>query len=1079
MKKLTIFLAFLLFAGFSVQAQMQITGTVTGAEDGLSIPGVSIVVKNNPTIGTTTNVDGEYSLTVPSGTEALIFSFIGMKSQEVIIGGRSVINVMIKAEILEMEEVIVTALGISREKKSLGYSVQEIGGAEVALAKDASFISSLSGKVSGVQIKKPGQMGGSVNVLIRGSNSFTGNNQALFVVDGVPISNRNTNTSANARNSGGYDYGNAASDIDPESIESISVLKGATAAALYGSDAANGVILITTKKGTAKKGIGVTVNQSVAFSTYDKSTFPEYQDEYGAGYGPYYSGGDHPGLFEYDLDGDGTDDLVVPFGEDASFGEAYDPNLMVYQWNSIYPQLDTYGQKTPWVAAKNDAGTFFQTGLAYTTNIALDGGNEDGTFRFAYTNDDRSGIVENSKIKKDVIDFAGSYNLTDKFKVDGKMVYTRISGQGRYGTGYDGGNVMQSIKQWYQTNVDMQDQRDAYMSTHENISWNASSASNIAPHYFDNPYWVIYENYETDERNRTFGKFQGMYDITENLSLTARFGLDTYSDLREERVAITSLDQPRYEKYESNFQEYNYDLMAAYDKRFSENFSLKGLFGFNAKDKYIRSTRSETTGGLVVPRVYALSNSQSALSPPVEFDAHQLKYGYYGQLSVGLMDMWYVEGSLRIDQSSTLPEDNNTYMYPSVSSSFLFSELLDMSWLSFGKLRVGYAQVGNDAPSYSILNAYTASTPFGNSPMYYIDDVSNNPELKSETTSELEFGLEMNVFQDRVGFDVSYYDKKTIDQILPVQISTASGYNLKYVNAGEMKNTGIELGMFAVPVKTNDFQWNININWAQNKNEVVSLFEDSENLLIYSNWSTAINARKGEPYGTITGTDFVYLNGQKVVGADGKYLRTESTEEVIGNIQPDWNAGISSNLSYKGLSFGFLIDMQKGGDIVSYDMAFGQATGLYATTAGLNELGNPIRDRVADGGGVLLEGVTADGLPNTTRAEAYNYLTPFGYYGGSNETGVYAPDAQLVYDASYVKLREVTLEYKLPDSLVEKMQIFTDVSLAIYGRNLWIISKNFPYGDPEYMTGSGNSQGIQNATYPTAKELGFNIRVKL
>jgi TonB-dependent SusC/RagA subfamily outer membrane receptor len=388
---------FMLASGELWAQDRVINGRVTDAGDGSGLPGVNVVLQNT-TNGTVTDTDGAYSLTVPAEGGTLVFTFVGMATQEIEISGRSQIDVSMQVDVSQLTEVVVTALGIEREKASLGYSVQEVSGDEVSKTKDASFISSLSGKVAGLAIKKSNSLGGSINAVIRGSNSFTGNNQALFVVDGIPISNSTLNSTDQQTGEGGYDYGNAASDIDPETIESISVLKGATAAALYGSDAANGVIMITTKKGVKREGIGVSLSHATTFSTYDKSTFPEYQKEYGAGYGPYYSGGAHPGLFEADFNGDGTLDLIVPSGEDASFGERYDPNLMVYQWDAFYPQLDTYRQPRAWVAPENGPEYVFRTGVNNITSLNLSGGNENGTIRLGYTRDDRKGILPNSNV---------------------------------------------------------------------------------------------------------------------------------------------------------------------------------------------------------------------------------------------------------------------------------------------------------------------------------------------------------------------------------------------------------------------------------------------------------------------------------------------------------------------------------------------------------------------------------------------------------------------------------------------------------------------------------------------------------
>lgn len=1085
MKKILLvsFFAALVFGAWA--QERTVSGKVTSSEDGSAIPGVNVLLRGTA-IGGVTDATGGYTLSVPESGGVLVFSFIGFQTQEVEIGSRSVVDVVLLPDVTELTEVVVTALGIERQKAALGYSVQEVSGSEISATKESSFISSLSGRVAGLSVRKSNSLGGSVNAVIRGSNSFTGNNQALFVVDGIPISNSNLNTSTQMIGGGGYDYGNAASDIDPNNIESISVLKGATAAALYGSDAANGVIMITTKKGTAREGLGITVNHATTFSQYDKATFPKYQKEYGAGYGPYY--GSTGGFYDEDVNGDGIDDLVVPAEEDASFGAAYDPSLMVYQWDSFYPELDTYLQPRPWVAPEHGPEYIFETGINNITNVSLSGGSDKGTFRLGYTRDDRSGILPNSKIQRNMIDIYASQKLTDKLTVDGKLTYTRVEGKGRYGTGYESRNVFQSFKQWYQTNVDVKAQRDAYFATGKNITWNPKNHEDTSPRYFDNPYWVLYENYQNDKRNRLFGKFQLTYDVTDWLNVMYRSGVDIYSDLQEERFAIGSIDPSEYMKYERQFEQYSNDVILSFNRDISESVSFDGLAGMSVLNRKIISTSSETNGGLVVPGVYALSNSVSALAPPAETDIHVRKYGYYAQARFGYNDFLYLDLQGRIDKSSTLPEDNNTYFYPSSSLSFIFSELMRSSVISFGKVRAGFARVSNDAPSYSILNTYTAGTPFGSTPVYYLGsdavggqtsgDTSNNPELKPETTDEIEIGLEMNFLNNRVGFDLSFYKTNTIDQIMPVEISQATGYNYKYVNAGEMENKGVELSLFGYPVQQRNFSWRINANWARNKNTVVSLYEDGENLLIFSAWSTAINARKGEPYGTITGTNYVYHeNGGRIVGADGKYLTTASTTEIIGNIQPDWTAGINNTFTYKNLSFSFLIDIQKGGDIISYDLGFGRATGLYAETAGLNDRGFPKRSPVAEGGGVLVPGVLADGSPNTIYADASDYTNPQGYYGGSSETGGYLPDAGLVYDASFVKLREVTLSYSLPKDLFSSIPV-TNVSLGVFGRNLWIIDKNLPSGDPEYGNSSGNYHGIQNAALPAVKEYGFNVNIQ-
>ena len=1050
-----------------VIAQNQVAGLVTDG-DGVPLPGATVVVKGTSS-ATTTDFDGKFSIVVEMG-QVLSISYVGYQTQEISVESSSDLSVVLTSD-NELDEVVVTALGISREKKSLGYSVQEVSGDAVDQSKESSFISALSGRVSGLDIRKSNSLGGSVNAVIRGNNSFTGNNQALFVVDGIPISNSNLNSSNAINGRGGYDYGNAASDINPNDIESVSVLKGASASALYGSSAANGVILITTKKGSKRKGLGVTVSNTTTLSSFDKDTFPEYQSEYGAGYGAYYGSTGY--FYDRDINGDGTLDYLIPVGEDASFGGALD-GTMIYDWTSLFPSLDTYLQPRPYLPAENGPEYILQDAVSNTTSVNLEGGNDEGTFRLGYTNEDREGILPNSKIRKDLVDLTATYQLTDRFKADAKLTFTRVSGKGRYGTGYDAGNSMQALRQWFQVNVDLKEQEDAYFQTRQNITWNPNSETDTTPHYFDNFYFRFYENYSSDQRSRTFAAATLTYDLNDWLVATARFGADTTSDLQEERINKGAVDLSKYSKYVRGFEQFDYSFFLSMNQDINEDISVSAVLGGNVKTTKVNSTYAITNGGLVVPGVWSLSNSSSALSPPSEYDAETRKVGYFAQATVDYKDILYIDGTFRVDKSSTLPTDNNTYNYPSLSSSFLFGNLIDAPWLSFGKIRVGYAEVANDAGTYQIMNTASAGDPYGSTPMYYISDTSKNPNLRPESTTETEFGIETKFFNNKLGLDVSIYKKNTIDQIIPVQVSTATGFNTKFVNAGEMENKGVEITAYATPVNVGDFTWNINANWAKNKNMVLSLFEDGENILLNSQWSSAVNARVGQPFGTITGTDFVYdeASGKKVVGSNGKYLVTSSTTEILGNIQPDWKAGIFNNITYKNFNLGFLIDIQKGGDVISWDNAFGLATGIYAETAGLNDKGNPKRDPVSAGGGILLpDTVYADGTPNTTYASAGSYTTPIGYYGSRNI-------AQFLYDASYVKLRELSLSYKFPSEIAEKLSL-QDLSVGLVGRNLWIIDKNLPYSDPEASQSAGNyANAIQIGALPATKDISLNVTLK-
>ena len=1087
MKKLTIFIAFLLFAGFNVQAQMQISGTVTSVEDGLSIPGVSIVVKDNATIGTTTSIEGKYSLTVPSNAEILIFSFVGMKTQEVAINNRSVVDVQMESEILEMGEVVVTALGISREKKSLGYAVQKVEGEAINQVKTDNFVNSLSGKVSGVQIRRTTNMGGSTNITIRGNHSLMGNNQALFVVDGVPVSNMNTNSRSQEQAGVGYDYGSAASDINPEDIESISVLKGAAASALYESRAANGVVMITTKKGSKKdKGIGISINSGVTIGSVDKSTFPTYQEQYGAGYGAYYD--DPSGFFWYeDVDGDGTPDLITPLTEDASYGAAFDENLMVYQWDAFDSESSNYKTATPWVAAENGPITFFETPIVYSNSVSIDNSFDKGNYRMSYSNHDESGLLPNSELKRNNFLMNMSYDLTEKLTASGSANFIQTDALGRNSTGYND-NIMSGFRQWWQVNTDLQDQKDAYFATKRNVTWNYAATDNSSPIYWDNPYWTRYENYETDTRKRIVGNMALNYKLTDWLDVYGRVSVDSYNELQEERRNVGSVattfglgegadgtisrpDQTSgYQRKDITFTEYNYDIMFKYNKDLTEKINVSGVVGTNIRRTNLDWIKSATNGGIGVPQLYSLQNSLSPIPYPKEAAEKIGVNGIYGSLSLGYDRFLFVDGTLRRDHSSTLPADNSVFYYPSVTGSLVFSELMSYDWLSFGKIRLNYAEVGNSAAFDQITDTYNVYAGL-NAGISSVSGTKKNPDLKPEKSKSLEGGLEMFFLNRRVGFDVALYKVNTIDQILPVKVTSATGYNYKVINAGEIENKGIEFSLNATPVVKKDFSWNLSINYSKNINEVISLTEGLENLQLGSfQGGVTINAMVGQPYGVIYGTDYTYLNGQKVVDAsNGQYIKTGTSDNVIGNSNPDWNGGILNNFNYKNISLGFLIDVQKGGDIFSLDMYYGLATGLYEETAFINDLGNPVRNPLDEGGGFINEGVNEDGSVNTTRIDASRYGA-FGYRRG-------LPDKAFVYDASYVKLREVTLTYKLPEKLFNKIFI-KGASLSFVGSNLWIIYKNLPYADPESGLGAGNLQGYSIGPLPTTRNFGFNVKLQ-
>ncbi len=1076
MKRFVFVLSLLCFVGFNLLhgQGVQVTGNVTSADDGSALPGVSVVVQGT-TIGAVTDFEGNYSITVPDASATLMFSFVGMLTQEVALEGKTVLNTVLESTTTDLDEVVVTALGVSREKKSLGYSVQEVDGDAVSGTGQSNFTNSLSGKISGVQIKAANTMGGSSNVLIRGSTSINGNNQPLYVIDGVPIDNSNYATGADGW--GGYDYGNLAQDLNPNDIESISILKGAAASALYGSRAANGVILVTTKKGKTTKGIGVSVNSNFMIGTIDKSTLPQQQFEYGGGYGPFYE--DPTSNFFYgDVNGDGNNQLIAPTSEDASWGARFDPSVSVVHWDALDPAASNYGEERPWVAPAegNRMPSFFENNTTWVNSVAFDGGNKDGRFRLSYTNYNEDGILPNSELTKNTVNFSGSYKFGKRLTVSANMTYNNQKTLGRMGTGYDGVNVMQSFGQWFQTNVDFERLQEYESPAGLHRTWNYGywTPDALSPIFFDNPYWVRYKNFQDDYRNRLLGYVAADYTFTDWLTLTVRSSIDTYSDVQNERTAIGSTATSDFTTKQRNLLMSNTDIMLKFNKNWDQ-VSLTGLVGANYIHRQQQRITGSTVGGLVVPELYTVSNSVSPMDVS-EYLGIADEQSLYANLSVGYGGFVYIEGTARMDQSSTLkglnPDAEDTYFYPSIAGTLLIHELggmKDVAWMNYLKLRLNYAQVGAATTAYRTVSTYAQNTNWGNMALFSVGNTLQNPNLRPEFTNSIELGLEAYFLDSRLGIDLAVYKTNSFDQIFNVPVSRASGYSSMYVNGGEIENKGMEIALHLVPVKTQDFTWNIDVNWFTNENTVISLAEGVTSLQLFSAWDVKVTADAGYPYGTIKGTDYVWTDG-KVTVQDNGYLEVgDDPLAVLGDVQPDWNMGIGNRFTWKGISFYALIDIQNGGDIYSVNTKYGQATGVYAETAGNNPKGNPKRDAVDDGGGMIFEdAVFADGTANDVYVPAYRWGR-YWYYNNS-------PTARYVFDASYVKLRELSLSYSLPKSVLGESFI-RGVDIALVGRNVWIISKNVDHFDPEYILTSGNGQGVEQGAYPSLKSYGINVKL--
>ncbi|HLN20635.1 MAG TPA: SusC/RagA family TonB-linked outer membrane protein [Bacteroidales bacterium] len=1111
MKNLFLIITIVVLSGFNALAQTKnVTGTVTSLDGNEPMAGVTVSVTGT-TIGTLTDINGKFTIQVPPDVQTLVFSYIGMKKQEVNISGSNNVNVVLEPDITGLDEVVVTALGISREKKSLGYATQEVQGELISSVKTANFMNSLSGKLSGVQVQRNQNMGGSTNVIVRGSKSLVNSNQVLYVVDGVPINNnigKYTDvgvTSNQATSSPGYDYGNAAADIDPETIESINVLKGSAATALYGSRASAGVIMITTKKGrmlgqgeTAP--IGVSLSSSYTFSKLDKSTFPTYQDQYGAGYGtnytPYFNYRTASGSL---TTSDPVNDPLVRWvqtTEDASFGPKFD-GQPVWGWYSVDPESPWYKQSKPWEFTKNGPITFFETPYIFTNTVAIDKATEFSSLRLSYTNYNATGLQPNSSLKKNNVMLAGQWNVTRKLTVTASANYIKQNGKGRNATGYNG-NIASNFRQWQQTNLDFKDLKTAYELTKRNLTWNYNAMLNY-PEYSNNPYWDAYENFETDMRNRFIGNASVDYKITSWLSAFGRVAADTYYELQEERRAngsvamrfgiaqVPSPVQSGYIRRDNTFSEYNFDIMLRFNKKFGTSFSLNGIAGFNERRTGNTYFYSCTNGGLNVPKVFSLQNSVSALSLPIEVNQMIGVRSQYMSVSLGYRDFLFLDGTFRQDYASTLPESNNKYRYPSVTGAFLFSNVLKADWLSLGKIRLNYAQVGNLAGFDQLVDIYQTNSPMVGA-NNQLPATKRNPELKNERTNSIEAGLEMALFNARAGFDIAVYKTNSLDQIIPLTVSQSTGFQNLMINAGEIENKGIEVTLNLNPVSAGDFRWDVMLNWSKNQNKVVSLYPGVTNLRLNSGnlqSNVTMNAEVGQPYGVIKAKDYTYdANGKKIIDAEtGAPIITTSSAMPIGNFTPDWNAGLTNSLTYKNISMNFLIDMQKGGDIFSLDMYYGMNSGLYPETVFINDLGNPVRDPIvwvdendpskgyaSNSGGYIIEGVNVDdegvSTPNKTRVDAAQ-SDAFG-------AGIY-PHKEFVYDAGYIKLREVVLSYNIPSRFLGRTFI-KGASISAIGSNLWIIHKSLPYADPESGMSAGNIQGYTTGSLPTTRDFSFNLK---
>lgn len=1062
-----------------IQGAAQVTtvrGIVTTEEDGEPVIGASVIVKGTA-LGTVTDVNGRFELSgLPPSATRLLISYISLMAKEVAIAPQ--VSVTLKSDTHLLDEVVVTALGISREKKALGYTAQEVKQDALVQGKDNNLLNSLSGKIAGVRITNTQGDVGSSRIVIRGETSIAGENQPLFIVDGIPVDN----SQLNARSSG-RDFKNAIADLNPEDIKTLTVLKGPNAAALYGARAAHGAIVITTKGGDKRqKGIGITLHSSTQVSFV--ATLPEFQNLFGQGAG---------GRFSY-VDGKGAG---VNDGVDESWGPRLDIGLLIPQFDS---PLDADGNRvaTPWVSHPNNVRDYFRMGISTNNGISIARGDDKYQFRVGYNYEKQVSIVPDAGTNKTNISLNTDYHLAKWIVVGATANYIVYTAPSLPGSATPSDSNVRSNSPmlqflWFGRQVDTNSLKADYTR-----NWNSS--------YYDNPFWSASYNTQSQERHRLIGDLHAEFRLTDGLNVRFRTSTDWYNDRRKSKVkwgsAGAGSPYGSYAEDAYTVKENNTEVLATYIKQLNKNWGIDALLGFNVRNKQYENNY-QAAPRLAVADLYTLTNSRDPLTSSNDF--YRLRqYGLYGSIQLDYRRWAFLNITGRNDWSSTLPVDNNSYFYPSVTASVLLSEAF--GWRSkavnYLKIRGGWSQVGADANPYQLATVFTSETAFNGNPLQSSSTIGMNPNLKPEKTSSIEAGFEAAFWDNRLYLDFTYYKTDSRNQILKLATTAASGYTSQVRNAGHIRNRGYEIQLGAVPIQTSKgFRWNLDLNYGANSSKVVKL--DDEGLITsYQLYSSGIQilASVGEAYGTLFGTSYVRdANGNVVVDANG-LPKISTTNKTLGKFTPDWTGGISNTFSYRSLSLSFLIDASVGGSIFSNTNKTGKYTGVLANTlsgrdaehGGLwyytDAMGNNVRlpespsySVSSDGlyyaqvngqstrvyqDGIMVEGVTESGSKNEEVVSAEKY-----YHR------IYSIAEANVYDASYVKLREVALSYRLPRLWTQKLHL-QEASVTLTGRNLWTIYKSVPNIDPESALTTGNAQGVEAYSLPTTRSFGVNLSVK-
>ena len=1044
-------------------AQDSVSGTVTDVS-GVPIPYVNVQVSGSNK-GAITNEEGEFRISVSNGNGSLKFSAIGYETRIVPIDGASVLTIVLQEASEQLDEVVLTALGLKRETKELGYVVQSLDAQGVSEVKAVNFLDNLAGKLAGVTISQgPTGVGSTSKITIRGEASFS-NNNPLFIVDGVPINNNSVFNFTNEAAAGfqEIDFGNGAMEVNPDDIAEVSVLKGPSAAALYGTRASNGVIVIETKSGRNSKGIGIDYNTSFFVDTAFQ--LPDFQNEYGQG---------QSGVFEFvDGLGGGISDNIT-----YSWGPRLDVGNLIAQFDSpvtlpdgstvrggdtaLYSGLPI--TPTPFVSHPDNLKDFYRTGTTLINNIAVGASFEKGDYRLSATDLRSESIIPGVNLDRQTINARVSFRPTDKLKINSTINYMNSQSDNRPSNGYGSENVNYSLVGWGPRSLNMDSLRDYWQPGLEGVQQYSFNYT-----FFDNPFFIMYENRNSFNRDRIFGNVSASYDITEHLTASIRSGMDYSSELRQLRRAFSSnrFQNGGYAEHDVLFREINTDFLLNYTNRFND-VSLDVSVGGNRLDQKAFTSQSQTTS-LAQPGIFRLSNAASPVEV-FEFESNKRINSFYGLVKLGYADFLFLDVTGRNDWSSALATptsvDNTSFFYPSVSTSFVLSEVVQLpDAISFAKLRASWAQVGNDTNPYQTTSSFIARTPFNGQPTFSDQNSIANPNLRPERTSSIEVGADVRFFGDQLSFDISYYDALTKDQIISLPIGISSGYTQQVVNAGSVRSRGLEVIAGISPLLSENFRWNSTLNFSTNRAIVEDLpQEDGRLTLAYSriydsqNQTVFLQVEEGGRVGDLYGTGYLKNeNGDFILTNAGRYIPDNELRK-LGNYNPDFMLGFNNQFQYKNWNLGFLFDWRKGGIIVSRTRALGNVGGQLAETAFRPEEGIVPQ-------GVVNIGTSENPVyePNTVAVSAESYYRQF--YDRNHEENN-------TYDASFLKLRQFSLGYTFTD-----LSLFNQnatLNLSLIGRNLFALTEN-PHFDPEQFAvqGQGFISGVEDMSYATSRSIGI------